>query len=672
MKKKILIVVSIILVLLGLFIFWYYTNEDATTSLNMIEKKWIDNNKKVRQDISIYTDVPVFSYNSEGVVFDYLASLEANTGLEFNKVSYQMNADVKTDYAFMEKSSVGDNDILMYVDNYVLVSTKDNLYLSLDQIKNITVGVLNNTLDRVNDYLYGSDVTFKTFSDYKAMFSSVGKDVDAIVVPKIEYLSEVLSNEDLSLSYNIDEYKTYYVLRLGNNNNLNSILTKYYKKWSETNFTKTFNNYLLNTYFSTSLDSSKNIAKLRSKRYVYGFIENAPYDLVNDGNLIGINNEIIAAFSKVSGVTVEFKQYKNIESMQEAFNKNEIDFFFNLNKDFTYNIDTFNSVSPVGEKIVILAKNSDAIVNSVNSLDSSVGVLKNSKISEYLKKHNKDIKEFDDIKSLMNDKKVEYKAFDNYNYEYYIKKGIKKYHKVYEVNLDSDYTYTFRKISDNNDFIKLFNFYLTFNSTKLLVNKGLINSLEINVFAVAMRYIIVAISIALVFGICMYIYSKIKNNNSKQTLSKGDKLKYIDMLTSLKNRNYLNDNIEKWDSQEVYPQTIIIVDLNNVAYINDNYGHAEGDMVIKEAANILIKTQNPNSEIIRTNGNEFLIYLVSYDEKQIVTYIKKLNKELKDLAHGFGAAIGYSIINDAIKTIDDAINEATIDMKNNKEELSKD
>ena len=118
----------------------------------MVPNFSIDNNKKVRQDISIYTDVPVFSYNSEGVVFDYLASLEANTGLEFNKVSYQMNADVKTDYAFMEKSSVDDNDILMYVDNYVLVSTKDTLYLNLEQVKNITVGVLNNTLDRVNDY----------------------------------------------------------------------------------------------------------------------------------------------------------------------------------------------------------------------------------------------------------------------------------------------------------------------------------------------------------------------------------------------------------------------------------------------------------------------------------------------------------------------------------------
>jgi hypothetical protein len=84
----------------------------------------------------------------------------------------------------------------------------------------------------------------------------------------------------------------------------------------------------------------------------------------------------------------------------------------------------------------------------------------------------------------------------------------------------------------------------------------------------------------------------------------------------------------------------------------------------------LITNQMPNSEMIRTNGNEFLIYLVGYDEKQIASYIKKLNKDFKDLSHGFGAAMGYSMITDEIKTIDDAVNEATLDMRNNKEELN--
>ena len=180
---------------------------------------------------------------------------------------------------------------------------------------------------------------------------------------------------------------------------------------------------------------------------------------------------------------------------------------------------------------------------------------------------------------------------------------------------------------------------------------------------ILLGFIILAI---LVFIVYRFNPKSIKKR--RNSLSKEDKLKYIDILTSLKNRNYLNDNIEQWDKREIYPQTIVIVDLNDIAYINDNYGHAEGDRIIKNASNILIRTQLDNTEIIRTNGNEFLIYMVSYDEKQVLSYIKKLNNEFKDLEYGFGAAVGYSVINDAIKSIDDAINEATIEMRNVKEE----
>ena len=93
-------------------------------------------------------------------------------------------------------------------------------------------------------------------------------------------------------------------------------------------------------------------------------------------------------------------------------------------------------------------------------------------------------------------------------------------------------------------------------------------------------------------------------------------------------------------------------------------------MVIASAASILIQNQLTKSELIRTNGNEFLIFTIGHDEKDVVTYIRKLNREFKELAHGFGAAIGYSIINDEIKTVDDAVNEATIDMRSNKEGIN--
>ena len=109
-----------------------------------------------------------------------------------------------------------------------------------------------------------------------------------------------------------------------------------------------------------------------------------------------------------------------------------------------------------------------------------------------------------------------------------------------------------------------------------------------------------------------------------------------------------------------------MIDLNKVQEINDTDGYDSGDKQIKAAANVLVRTQLDNSDIIMTDGNEFLLYLVGYSEKQVVSYIRKLNKEFKKLPYDYGAAIGYSmVINDA-KTLEDAINESVDDMKNKK------
>ena len=158
-----------------------------------------------------------------------------------------------------------------------------------------------------------------------------------------------------------------------------------------------------------------------------------------------------------------------------------------------------------------------------------------------------------------------------------------------------------------------------------------------------------------------------KKNKNDIIITNNDKLRYIDAMTSLKNRTYLNSKIKEWDENVIYPQGFVVVDLNNIKYINDNKGHEEGDTVIKKAASILIVNQDANTDIIRTDGTEFLIYMVGYSEKDVVAYTRKIYKELKELPYGFGATIGYSMIMDDVKTVDDAINEATIDMRNKKE-----
>lgn len=680
-KKKIIIIVLCVLTLISAVgTYLYLTKEDKNTSLNMIEKKWIDSNKKKLFDISIFNEIPVLNYHGQGVIFDFLGSLEKDTGLEFNKIAYNIDSEVKSELSFKQKDVVESNDILFYQDNYVLVTKNKKIYNTPSDVKNINIGVLNQDLEKINMYLLGSEVTFRTFENKTTLLETFDEDssLNAIAVPKLQYLEYILTNESYTIGYNISEYKSNYVLSLGSNNTystLNSILTKYFKKWSNESLEDEFNNYLVSAYFNFTGEESQNNAKFHSKRYTYGFIDNKPFDAISDGELAGINSSIIADFTKMSDVVIEYKQYKDYQELVNAFNTNEIDFFLESNGSVEYKIDVYRTISPFEEKVVILTNNKkDIVVNSANSLlNSEVGVVKGSKISEYLTKYGVKIREFNTVDELISNKKLDVIAIDNYNYQYYVRKGLKNYNYSFETKLDNEYTYIFRDISDNEQIEKIFNFYLSINPIFKHEHEGIRSTLNINIISILVRNGLIVLSCLLVFGIVIIIARAIKAKRKKNpnNLSKGDKLKYMDRLTSLKNRNYLNDNIEKWDETEIYPQTIIIVDLNDIAYINDNYGHAEGDLVIKEAANILIQNQLANSEIIRTNGNEFLIYLVSYEEKQVISYIRKLNKEFKELAHGFGAAIGYSIITDAIKTIDDAVNEATLDMKNNKEEASK-
>ena len=143
-------------------------------------------------------------------------------------------------------------------------------------------------------------------------------------------------------------------------------------------------------------------------------------------------------------------------------------------------------------------------------------------------------------------------------------------------------------------------------------------------------------------------------------------------MTSLKNRNYLNENISAWNKNTIYPQAVIMLDLNNLQEINDTLGYEEGDKQIQASANILIRSQLDNTDIIRTDGNEFMIYLVGYSAKQITSYIHKLNKEFKTLPYEYGVSIGYSMIENELKNIQDAINECVEDIKKQKEEQKED
>ena len=679
MKKKQIIIISVVTILIaviGISLGLFLSKQDKKTTLTILEKQWIEDNKNNIIDLSIVNNIPVFNYDGKGVFFDFIDAIEDDTGLNFNKLSYDYGKNPTADYAFKIKDKIEKNDILIYQDNYVLVTKNRIKYNNIDEITKLTIGVLDSDLKDINYYLKQNDnLLYKSYSNISNLLLALDdneKGVDAIAIPKTIYLKEIVEKNNFNISYNITEMKKNFVLELGNNKKLNRIIKKYFNKWYKENYKDSYNENFSNDYFIFKQIYEQEKVNFRSKRYSYAFIEYAPYDSLVDNNLVGINYEMIKGFAKLSDIEISYEKYKNYEELLKAFNENKIDFYLNASSINKYDMDIYEGVSAYNEQIVVISKiDKNITINSVNSLrDYDVITIKDSKIEKYLKDNNINVNSYDNIDTLLNKKKDnEVIVIDKLTYDTYMYDALKNYKIDNLFNLDTSYNYVSRSIEANKVFNEYFDFYISFineNEYRNNINYTMFDGKVIN-----NRPLIITISIfvILIIASSVFLVLKLKPKKQKVSISKEDKLKYIDMLTSLKNRNYLNDSMEKWDSSEIYPQAIVVVDLNNVAYINDNYGHEEGDNIIKDAAAILIKTQIENTEIMRTNGNEFLIYMVEYEEKQVVSYIRKLNKEMKELNHGFGAAIGYSMIYDELKTIDDAINEATLDMKNNKEEI---
>ncbi len=91
-----------------------------------------------------------------------------------------------------------------------------------------------------------------------------------------------------------------------------------------------------------------------------------------------------------------------------------------------------------------------------------------------------------------------------------------------------------------------------------------------------------------------------------------EKINYMtfhDSLTDLYNRAYLEQEMEKLDTQRQMPLSILMIDLNNLKLVNDLYGHRFGDMMLVKAAKILKSCCRDEDTVARFGGDEFVILL---------------------------------------------------------------
>ena len=677
MKKRLLIILPIIIAAVTfVFVYRYYNKEDNTTTLTLKEKRWVADNKEQTFDFEIVNDYPLFGTNGEGVIFDFIKDFEDKIGIEFNKIPYlKTSTPISSDYRIEilnNDAKLTDKNLFLFYDNYVAVGKTYQRINHIRDMKNITFGVLEQDLEEISFYLKGgTNLSFKTYSNIQELYNGLeSNDINMLIVPNIMYLDYTIEKDKYSINYFFTEIKKQIVITLSDSNEkLNTIVIKYYNKWKQTNYIKEYNNAYLNYYLDKNKIDSSEKASLLSKNYVYGYVENPPYEKTVHGKVAGIAGEYVDRISRLAGINFKYKKFANKNELQKAIEKGSVDLYFDF---YNYNNDNYKpTLSTFVEDFVVLGRQEDNhIINSFESLkNKNVLMLKEDSLYNYFKNNSRaNIKEYNDINKMVKKAKGNIIVVDKEIYSYYQNSKFKSLKLLYQDTMMNDYKFMIKH--NNGAFYDLFNYIINTNSYYNYRNSGIENlkasilkdsTLE-QIYTVALIIVFAPIAAFLLF----YLIFKRKRKIKKIRIT--DRHKYTDMLTSLKNRNYLNLKMKEWEDCEVFPQSIIVIDLNNVKYVNDNYGHEEGDQLIIKAAGILVNTQLENSEIIRTDGNEFLIYLVGYSERQISTYTKKLAKEMKTLPHEFGAGIGYSMILDEIKTLDDAINEATLEMITNKED----
>jgi diguanylate cyclase (GGDEF)-like protein len=104
-----------------------------------------------------------------------------------------------------------------------------------------------------------------------------------------------------------------------------------------------------------------------------------------------------------------------------------------------------------------------------------------------------------------------------------------------------------------------------------------------------------------------------------------------DLLTGLPNRRAAMDQLgQAWSaaSRSGRPLSVMVIDIDHFKQINDSYGHAAGDMVLREAAATLHESARREDSVCRIGGEEFLVICSNTSLKSAMQSAERLRANL--------------------------------------------
>lgn len=151
---------------------------------------------------------------------------------------------------------------------------------------------------------------------------------------------------------------------------------------------------------------------------------------------------------------------------------------------------------------------------------------------------------------------------------------------------------------------------------------------------------------------------------------------YTDELTQIHNRRYCMEYMTRIKDLENPDYTVFCFDLNNLKTTNDTYGHAQGDILIRSAAEVIVNAFESHGIVARMGGDEFIAIVETDDSAEISTMIEEFqnnisrkNEEIPNLH--LSIAYGYASCSPKEYNIEKIYQIADDRMYENKQHMKK-
>lgn len=138
-------------------------------------------------------------------------------------------------------------------------------------------------------------------------------------------------------------------------------------------------------------------------------------------------------------------------------------------------------------------------------------------------------------------------------------------------------------------------------------------------------------------------------------------MNYHDQLTGLYNRRFFEEELARIDIERNLPISVVMADVNGLKLINDAFGHAYGDRLLKKTGELIKKECREDEIIARLGGDEFVILLPrtsSEEAEKIIKRIKAASLGIQLQSMELSISFGWQTKSSIIQNMDEILKNA--------------